>query len=400
MSDADSDTHDAAKPQVAIVCNSLPPYRVHFHRRIVREMPEMVLWSVCTHEDGADRWAFDPPAEIRPVRFGEGESPDGLGLVGNALHEWRKGGRIVKFLKQKRIAAVVLSGYNDAGRVRVFRWCRQHGVPVMIWGDSNVMGDNARGLKRLVKRAALRPLVSRADAILVCGSLGQRYFERYGAARSRMFEVPTEPDYALIKNLTEADLQRTAERFGLDLSRRRLVFSGRLVATKRPDLLLSAFARILDERPEWDLLVVGEGVLRQELVASLSPAAARRVAWTGFVNDQAAVSAICRLGDVLVLPSDYEPWALVVNDAVAADMALVCSDRVGAAAELVVAGRNGFIFPAGDVDALTDVLRKVTAADAIDGYKAASAGVLAAWRTKADPIAGLRRALASVGVQT
>ena len=382
---------------VAVICNSLPPYRVHLHRRIVAELPEIELWSLCTHEDEGGRWAFDPPAEIRPVRFGVGESPTRAPAPSAAPHEWRKAGRIIKFLKEKRVAAVILSGYNDAGRLRLFLWCKRRGVPVMIFGDSNIRGDLASGVKRLVKRALVVPLVTRADALLACGSLGLRYFERYGADPSRVFVAPYEPDYALIERVTPAEAEAAAASFGLRPGRRRVIFSGRLVSTKRPDLLLNAFARLLDERPEWDLVMAGDGPLRAELAASLPPAAAGRVVWTGFLDDQARLSALYRACDVLVLPSDHEPWALVVNEAAGAGLALVCSDRVGASADLVEEGVNGLTFPAGDGEALLDALRTVTDPSRIEAFKSASAGVLARYRRESDPVAGWRRALASVG---
>ena len=65
--------------------------------------------------------------------------------------------------------------------------------------------------------------------------------------------------------------------------------------------------------------MVGDGVLRadlERLVADL--AISDRVKFLGFMDDQKTISAIYRASDVLVLPSDYEPWALVINEAAAA----------------------------------------------------------------------------------
>jgi glycosyltransferase involved in cell wall biosynthesis len=123
-----------------------------------------------------------------------------------------------------------------------------------------------------------------------------------------------------------------------------------------------------------------------------------RVVWTGFLGVQADVTAVYRLSDVLVLPSDFEPWALVVNEAVAAGLAVVASDAVGAALELVQDGVNGYLFPAGDVAVLTDRLLKVTDQANLHRMKAASPQVLADWRAKADPVNGLRAALHSAGL--
>src|SRR4029079_1075716 len=110
------------------------------------------------------------------------------------------------------------------------------------------------------------------------------------------------------------------------------------------------------------------------------------------------LSAIYRGSDVLVLPSQYEPWALVINEAAAAGMAIVSSGVVGASAELVRDGVNGRLFPPDDLEALTECLLDVTGPDRITGMQAASPIILEEWRRLGDPIDGLRKALSSAGV--
>jgi glycosyltransferase involved in cell wall biosynthesis len=183
------------------------------------------------------------------------------------------------------------------------------------------------------------------------------------------------------------------ERFDLSPGRRRLIYSGRLVGLKRVDLLIDAFASIAADRPEWDLVVLGDGTLKANLMARVPTELAKRVRWLGFIDNQELVSAIYRSCDMLVLPSDYEPWALVVNEAAAAGLAIVASDSVGAAAELVRTGVNGEIFLSGNLRDLSAKLTLVTDSAKIDRFKAGSNTVLAEWRSSADPVEGLRQAL-------
>ena len=83
----------------------------------------------------------------------------------------------------------------------------------------------------------------------------------------------------------------------------------------------------LPTAPNWDLLLVGDGVLRDEL-ASRVPDRLRWVVWTGFVDGGDTATAY-HAADICVLPSDMEPWALVVQEAMAAGLAVVSSDRPG-----------------------------------------------------------------------
>lgn len=162
---------------------------------------------------------------------------------------------------------------------------------------------------------------------------------------------------------------------------------------KRVDLLIDAFSAIASARPDWDLLIIGDGPLRAELEARLPVELKPRVKWTGFLDDQPTVSALYRLCDVLVLSSGHEPWAVVINEAAAAGLAIVSSDVVGAAAELVRDGVNGRTFPTRNLEKLKECLLDVTDPARIDSMKQASAAVLADWRERGDPIKGLRQVL-------
>jgi glycosyltransferase involved in cell wall biosynthesis len=389
----------ASAPQsIAIVSNAHTPYRRHLHERIAREIPEVHLWSLYTHETSNAPWTFDGDDQTHPVIFGKGESSDAQSDPKNSLREWRRGGTIIRWMKEHQIRFVVMLGYNDMGRIRMIRWCRRNKIPCWLFGDSNILGDRTGGLKAYLKRLAVERIVSWCDGILRCGQLGTEYFIKYGADPTRLAYFPYEPDYALIQNITPEQMADAARRFALSADRRRIVFSGRLVEVKRPDLLIDAFAAIAARRPKWDLLIIGDGALRQELKQRLPAALAERVRWTGFLDDQTTMSALYRQCDVLALPSDYEPWALVINEAVAAGLAVVSSNVVGAAAELVRDGSNGRLFPPGDLPALTAALLDVTDDAKIDAMKAASAGALADWRKRADPVNGLRNALAMSGL--
>jgi glycosyltransferase involved in cell wall biosynthesis len=389
------------RPGVAIIANSQTPYRLHLHRRIVAEIPEVRLWSVYTHEESNAPWSFTVPPEIHPVSFGRGESSARQGDPRHALHEWIKGGRIIRWLRQQRVAGVVAMGYNDLGRLRIMRWCRRHAIPCFLFGDSNIRGDRARGLKAVAKRAVVSTAVRWCHGVMPCGTLGREYFLKYGARADRVYYFPYEPDYALMGRggpAASAAAREAAERFGLEPGRRRLVYSGRLAPEKRVDLLIDAFAAIAPGRPDWDLLVIGDGPLRPSLERRVPAQVRARVRWTGFSGEPGTVAALYHNADVLVLPSDYEPWAVVINEAAAAGLAIVASDVVGAAAELVRDGVNGRVFPAGDAAALAGRLFDVTDSANVDRMKAASEGVLADWRARGDPVRGLRRALVDTGV--
>jgi glycosyltransferase involved in cell wall biosynthesis len=381
--------------KLAIVSNSITPYRVHVHQRIARELPEVNLFSVITHGTTNAAWTLDVPPEINVVMFGHGESSDRQDQLAAAPQEWRKGGRIIRWLAENDVRVVVVQGYNDLGRLRIIRWCRRKGVPCFLSGDSNILGDRATGVRKWVKRQVLPRVIRQCTGVMAAGSRGEAYFAKYGAAPRDIFLFPYEPDYGLIQDVSRHVIETLGRRFDLKPERRRILFAGRMINEKRPDLALDAFVRIAEQRPDWDLILMGDGVLRGRLEGSVPDRVTSRVTWTGFIARQEEVSALYRLCDVLVLPSEYEPWAVVVNEAAAAGLAIVCSNVVGAAAELVRDGVNGWTFPPGDLETLVVRLLDVTDARNIDRMKSASKPILAEWERAGDPVRNLWKAVAS-----
>ncbi len=386
------------KPAVAIISNSQTPYRLHLHRRIAAELTEIRLFSVYTHETSNSTWEFVAPAEIGPVSFGKGESALDQGRLDRSFREWRRGGRVIRWMRQNDVRFVVMMGYNDAGRMRIIRWCHRHAVPCFLFGDSNINGDVTRGMKAVLKQLVVGWVVRTCAGVLPCGSLGRAYFMKYGADPAKIFYFPYEPDYGMVRDVPATVVAAVAERFGLSTSRHRLMYSGRLVGVKRVDVLIDAFVAVADQIPDWDLLIVGDGPLKPDLLARVPGQYLDRIKWTGFVDNQAVVSAAYRLSDVLVLPSDYEPWALVINEAAAAGLAIISSSAVGASAEILQDGVNGRVFPKGNVDALINCIKDVTLPETLAAMKAASPAVLADWRRRGDPVNGLRAALRSVDI--
>lgn len=393
-------TPPVTQPVIAMIHVVPTPYWVHLHHRLAAELPEIDLRVAYAHDLPNQSWNLDLSTDVNAVSFGTGKPWDHRSLIRVTREEWAKAGRIIRWIRAQRAHAVVMSGYNDAGRVRILLWCRRNGIPLLLHGDSNIHGDRATGLRKLLKRLIVGRVVRSCAAVLPFGTAGRRYFARYGARADRTFFMPGEPDYALIERVTEGDIAAAMASCSLAPGRRRLVFSGRLIPLKRVADLIDAFAMVAPDHPDWDLVIVGDGPLRDELAARVPSPLRHRVHWCGFVQEPARLAAIYRACDLLVLPSDQDAWALVVNEALAAGLAVIVSNVVGAADDLVREGMNGGLFTPGDVPGLAACLRSAMEPPTLARYKSAAAEVLRDWRRRGNPVEGLRSALVTVGVLT
>jgi glycosyltransferase involved in cell wall biosynthesis len=381
---------------MAMIVNSLAPYRVHLHQLIAAGIPELKLHTLVTHGPAEFDWHMELPAAIHASFFGAGDSPLAR-ILRRPIYEWGKGGRIINYLKSNDIRAVIVLGYRYMSYLRIIRYCDQAGVPLFLHNDSNIQNDRSMSsAKRWLKTRLYDWLMRQSTGIMSMGEYGDQFFIRYGADPRRLYRVPCTPDYESFATVDANQLQRFRQRFGLSCDRKYLLYSGRLVGFKRVDLLIDAFAAIAAARPGWDLLVAGDGPLADELRRRVPASLGSRVIWTGFLDREEPALAY-HAADVLVLSSDGEPWALVIQEAMAAGLAVISSHVSGAARELIEDGRSGRIFPAGDRRELERAILQVTDLGALAQFKREARAALARWRRRVDPVAEVRRAMVDCG---
>ncbi|MEN9840436.1 MAG: GDP-mannose-dependent alpha-(1-6)-phosphatidylinositol monomannoside mannosyltransferase [Verrucomicrobiota bacterium] len=246
-------------------------------------------------------------------------------------------------------------------------------APIIFRGDSHLLGQSSSkhhsasfliGHWSLVIRhwtfslgrfLALRLLFSRPAAFLPVGTANAGYFRHYGVSDKKLFFAPHAVDAAHFtatpERLAAAAAQRAA--LGIPATAPVVLFAGKLILKKRPDLLLAAF--IEAAVPGAHLVFSGDGELLPQLRAAAS--GLPYVHFLPFAN-QSAMPARYLLGDVFVLPSEgrYETWGLAVNEAMHLARPCIVSDHVGCAADLI-RPELGWIFPAGNQTALAVTLR-------------------------------------------
>lgn len=307
---------------------------------------------------------------------------------------------LARHLANGRFNALWIHGY-----AHWLHWCamaaaKRHGIKVLLRDEATAISAPRSGLRRLAKRGFFAGLDHLVDAFLTIGTLNRRYYIENGIAEDHLFDVPYAVDNAHFRNGAAA-AARTREAYraelGLEAGRPVLLFAAKLIERKRPDLLLHAFGRVAGDlalgRPY--LLFAGDGPMRGALESQAASVAPGAVRFLGF-QKQSDLPRCYDLCDAFVLPSVQEAWGLVVNEVMCAGRAVVASDRVGAAPDLVHAGENGAVFRTDDADDLTRALREVLAdRSRLSALGRRSLDIIQRW-SFAEDIAGLHRALDAV----
>jgi glycosyltransferase involved in cell wall biosynthesis len=219
---------------------------------------------------------------------------------------------------------------------------------------------DSQSWKTAFKRLFWPKLFRLADQVIVPSSGTRELMLSLGIADERITLTPYTVDNDWwMQRSGQIDRESVRVSWGASASDAVILFCAKLQPWKRPLDLLRAFAKLNLSNAR--LVLAGDGPLRQTLVVEASAlGVAARVRFLGFVN-QSQLPAVYKSADLMVLPSEYEPFAVVVNEAMCCGCPVIASDHVGAARDLIAPVCPEFIFACGDVDALAALLKNAVA---------------------------------------
>lgn len=192
-------------------------------------------------------------------------------------------------------------------------------------------------LRCLAARFVLGPYLRRFSAAFIPGRSADRYARWLGFPK-----------------IYHGLFSTNTRRFGIHRGGRGFLFVGRDVPEKGTNVLRRAHARY----------VAAGGRLPLNIVTGVSP-------------DQ--LGEAYADADCFVLPSRWDPWGVVLVEAAAAGLPIICTDRCGARHEVVCEGSNGLVVPAGSVTALATAMMKFDKLNGEDGRARAQNYSCEAW---------------------
>jgi glycosyltransferase involved in cell wall biosynthesis len=258
--------------------------------------------------------------------------------------------RVGAVLDRERPSVVAIPGWSDPAALASLAWCLRRRVPSVMMSDSTRWDEPRHPLKEAVKRQ----IVGMASAGFVAGSAQRDYLASLGMAAERI-----ELGYDVVDNAHFAARARDAG--GLDALARRLGVAGpfflaccRFVEKKNLLRLVDAYARYRERTGTWawQLVLVGDGPQREAIERRIAERGlGHLVRLAGFVQYDMLPRYYAAAG-ALILASTTEQWGLVVNEAMAAGLPVLVSERCGCCADLVIDGHNGFRFDPFDIEAM------------------------------------------------
>ncbi len=292
--------------------------------------------------------------------------------------------RLREILDRWRPEVVAVSGYGMADSREVLRWANRHSVPSILMSETKADDAPRRWYRELAKRYYVRQF----GAGLCGGTPHRQYLEELGMPPERIFikyDVVDNERFAAkvaeyrTKRSKDEETKRQLEvggqrpEFGRT-AKPYFLASSRFIERKNLRRLIDAYAEYrrrfsnssrATRHPSlspWDLVLLGTGPLREQMMRHVEREDIEGVNFAGFQQLEDLTGFYAGAG-AFVHPALQEQWGLVVNEAMACGLPVLVSRTVGAAYDLVQDGVNGFRFDPRETGELSALLERVSAPD-------------------------------------
>ena len=290
-------------------------------------------------------------------------------------------------LEEIKPQVVVIPGWSFADALSALWWCVQSNVPAVVMSESTAWDDKRHAGKEWVKRR----LIKLNSAGLAGGTPHRDYLVQLGLMREQVFlgyDVVDNEYFRCESGKARTDAASLRSRLGLPV--KYFLASARFVEKKNLFRLIQAFGRYRvlagksgvgnPELENWSLVLLGDGPLKSDLQKFISELGLQASVQLPGFKQYDELPAYFGLASAFVHASTTEQWGLVVNEAMAAGLPVLVSNRCGCALDLVKDGVNGFTFDPGDTETLANLMFRLADGQfPIAEYGIASQRLVSTW---------------------
>ncbi len=361
------------KPAVAVVFHHIGPYH---HARLNAAADRLSVIGIEWSAKAYDAWgaAGDPARYQKVSLFSEATDHYPRKTELRRAFWWA--------LEQANPDVVAVNGWNNFGSLVAANCCVRRGIPMVVMCESGRQDEPRTWWKEMIKRR----IVALYSTALIGGQRHVEYLVELGMPGERIFT-----GYDVVDNDWFArraiEIRNSHLRRGYGgqaafeirkkyrLPENYFLASARFIEKKNLLRLVRAYAQyrqqleirvqtsaVSGENATWDLVLLGDGPLRETLNTQLSTLNLHsHVHLPGF-KQYDELPVYYALANAFVHASTSEQWGLVVNEAVASGLPVIVSERCGCVPELVQ--DNGFTFdPMDEHDLAAQMLKMTTLAD-------------------------------------
>lgn len=236
---------------------------------------------------------------------------------------------------------VYVSGWMDKDYLSICKLLKRSGIPIVAGCDTQWKGTIKQVLGSVYFRLFLK---KKFNFIWVAGPYQYEYARMLGFRKNEIIFNCLTADVDLFNN-------DSINNSGKTKCSRKFLFLGRFEKVKGIDLLLSAWSDIADKKG-WTLTFIGSGSYNEKLENR------EDLKVKNFMQPEDLAVEV-RKYSYLILPSITEPWALVIQEMMAAGLPVLASDTCGAAPVFIIPNYNGKIFKTNSLESLINSINEI-----------------------------------------
>jgi glycosyltransferase involved in cell wall biosynthesis len=278
-----------------------------------------------------------------------------------------------KVLKEFKPDFIYLNGYTHAISVQGWWWAKTHNVPLAIRCDGDTLTEKV-AWKSAIRRQLVSFITRDAYRVTHQGLENKRFWQENGATAAQLIWTPCVSDSQVFRvKAFASESERQSFRKAHETEENEVVFvvSGKLISRKRPADAIQAIAQNRDLPLR--LWFLGSGELESELKALADElGVSEKIYWWGFRN-QSEIPKILQAADVLLHPSQADPWPYSILDGAISGLALLLSDKTGSYPDWMAEPPAGMAFACGDIENLSERMAAVIKdRDRLQAYQTAA----------------------------
>lgn len=337
------------KTKVAIVTNYPSPYRIPLFEKIAKKV-DLCVYFTMFDESEKDwiiniNWKFK--FKILPhynIRF-----------QGKDVLNYHFNPSIINELRKNDYDTIIVGGYSSLTTKIILLYCKLKNKPFILWSGSTLY---EKSFFRNLAKPYIKWVIRNSHAFIAYGSRAEDYIASFNISSEKIFKAINVGNIEFFIKSNE-ELNGYKERLKKEFmitSNKNLIYVGRLIPIKGVEYLIKAYEKFKRENDDLGLIIVGNGHLKEKLKSEYDHL--NNLYFIDFVQPK-DLPIFYMMSDVFVLPSTYEIFSIVISEAMASGLPIITTKKVGASADLVQNGFNGYVIPDKNTEELYNSIKKI-----------------------------------------
>lgn len=336
--------------KILIITNIPAPSRIPLFEYLAQKLPNFSVWFLAETES-IRSWGVKKNLKFKH-KFLKSLH---LNLIKN-LYEMHLNFIFFKLIKKN--PKIIIAAYDQPAYWQGFIYCKIFKKKFILFNGSTLLSSKKlNGAIGILKKI----IIKYSDSYITYGSKASEYLEYFGADKNKIITGCNTVDIdKIIYNykifIKSAEYLELKNKFKFD---KIFLLASRLVKYKGIENLINIIDKLNKKKlkQKFCLIIAGSGDDEKYFKNLIKEKNIHNIFFIGFIEQQ-SIYKYYSISDFFIFPTQNEPWGLVVNEALACGNYVLCSDKAGAAYDLIKENINGNILNFNKYDNVINLIKK------------------------------------------